>query len=189
MKIIRASISHAETIAALNFFVQKIHHKAHPKIFKSYCEDEGIKPFFEQILKNQKNYLFLAYIEDIPVGYLWAQIQKIPETPLTYSTKRIYIHHVSVDDKYRRTGVGACLMEQVKMVSKEQVQTVLDKVRPSLQADGGDCELVQVREDGVVEVRLQGACGSCPMATLTLKAGIERVLKEELPEIKEVISV
>jgi len=75
------------------------------------------------------------------------------------------------------------------MVSKEEVQKVLDKVRPSLQVDGGDCELVKVRDDNVIEVKLQGACGSCPMATLTLKAGIERVLKEEIPSIKEVVSV
>ena len=75
------------------------------------------------------------------------------------------------------------------MLDKVKVQEVLDKVRPSLQADGGDCELVNIRKDGVVEVKLQGACGNCPMATLTLKAGIERVLKEELPEVKEVISV
>ena len=75
------------------------------------------------------------------------------------------------------------------MLDRAKVQEVLDKVRPALQADGGDCELVNIREDGVVEVRLQGACGNCPMATLTLKAGIERVLKEELPEVKEVISV
>ena len=75
------------------------------------------------------------------------------------------------------------------MVSKEKVQEVLDKVRPSLQADGGDCELINVREDGVVEVRLQGACGSCPMSTLTLKAGIERVMKEEIPEVTDVVSV
>lgn len=75
------------------------------------------------------------------------------------------------------------------MLDKEKVQAVLNKVRPSLQADGGDCKLVKVRDDGVVEVKLQGACGNCPMATLTLKAGIERVLKEEIPEIKKVISV
>ncbi len=75
------------------------------------------------------------------------------------------------------------------MISKEKVQEVINRVRPSLQADGGDVELINVREDNVVEVRLQGACGSCPMATLTLKAGIERVMKEEIPEVKEVISV
>ena len=75
------------------------------------------------------------------------------------------------------------------MISKDKVQEVLNKIRPALQADGGDCELINVREDNVIEVRLQGACGNCPMATLTLKAGIERVLKEEIPEVKEVISV
>ncbi len=75
------------------------------------------------------------------------------------------------------------------MLDKKRVQEVLDKVRPSLQADGGDCEIVNIREDNVVEVRLQGACGGCPMATLTLKAGIERVLKDEIPEVAEVISV
>ena len=75
------------------------------------------------------------------------------------------------------------------MISRERVQEVLDKVRPALQADGGDCELVNIREGNVVEVRLQGACGSCPMSILTLKAGIERVLKDEIPEVVEVVSV
>ena len=120
MKIIRASKLHSKTIAELNFFVQKIHNDAYPNIFKSYSANEGIKPFFEQILKDLKNYIFIAYLQDIPVGYLWAQIQKIPETPLTYSKRRIYIHHVSVDEKYRKNGVGACLIDQVKKVSKEQ---------------------------------------------------------------------
>lgn len=75
------------------------------------------------------------------------------------------------------------------MLDKKRVQEVLDMVRPSLQADGGDCELVNIREDNVIEVRLQGACGGCPMATLTLKAGIERIMKQEIPEVKEVVSV
>jgi len=75
------------------------------------------------------------------------------------------------------------------VIERQQVETVLDKIRPAIQADGGDVELINIREDGVVEVRLQGACKGCPMATLTLKAGIERVIKEELPEVKEVVSV
>jgi Fe-S cluster biogenesis protein NfuA len=75
------------------------------------------------------------------------------------------------------------------MIDKEQVEKVLDLVRPSIQSDGGDVELIKVREDNVIEVRLKGACGTCPMATYTLKAGIERVLKEKIPEVKEVISV
>jgi len=75
------------------------------------------------------------------------------------------------------------------MIDKEKLNTILDKIRPSIQSDGGDVELVNVREDDVVEVRLTGACKGCPMATLTLKAGIERIIKEEIPEVKEVISV
>jgi Fe-S cluster biogenesis protein NfuA len=70
---------------------------------------------------------------------------------------------------------------------KEQVQKALDKVRPMLQADGGDVELVDV-QDGVVKVRLKGACGGCPMSQMTLKNGIERVLKAEIPELKSVES-
>ncbi len=69
---------------------------------------------------------------------------------------------------------------------REKVQEVLEKVRPSLQADGGDVELVEITEDGVVRVRLKGACGSCPMSTMTLKMGIERALKSQIPEVKEV---
>ena len=70
---------------------------------------------------------------------------------------------------------------------KEQVQKELDKVRPSLQADGGDVELVSV-DDGVVKVRLQGACKGCPMSQMTLKNGIEKFLKEQIPAIKSVES-
>jgi Fe-S cluster biogenesis protein NfuA len=71
---------------------------------------------------------------------------------------------------------------------KEQVQEVLNIIRPSLQADGGDVELVDVK-DGVVSVRLKGACSGCPMSTMTLKKGIERFLKEKLPAVKEVVGV
>jgi Fe-S cluster biogenesis protein NfuA len=70
---------------------------------------------------------------------------------------------------------------------KEKVQAALNKVRPMLQADGGDVELVDVK-DGIVTVRLQGACGGCPMSQMTLKNGIERILKQEIPEIVAVES-
>jgi len=72
---------------------------------------------------------------------------------------------------------------------KEQVQEVLNMVRPALQADGGDVELVDVTDDGVVSVKLTGACGSCPMSTMTLKMGIEKTLKEKIPGVKEVVQV
>jgi len=70
----------------------------------------------------------------------------------------------------------------------DEVLEVLDKLRPFLQRDGGDVELVDV-EDGVVKLRLMGACGSCPSSTITLKAGIERALLEEVEGIKEVVQV
>ena len=72
---------------------------------------------------------------------------------------------------------------------KEQVLEALKKVRPALQADGGDIELVSVEADGVVKVRLRGACGSCPMSTMTLKMGVEKILKQEVPGVKEVVAV
>jgi Fe-S cluster biogenesis protein NfuA len=72
---------------------------------------------------------------------------------------------------------------------KEEVEKALSKVRPYLQADGGDVELVEVTEDGVVKVKLKGACGSCPMSLMTLKMGIEKFLKKEVPEVTEVVAV
>jgi len=72
---------------------------------------------------------------------------------------------------------------------KEKVQKAIDLIRPGLQADGGDVELVDVSSDGVVKVRLTGACQGCPMSQMTLKMGIEKVIKSQIPDIKEVISV
>ena len=71
---------------------------------------------------------------------------------------------------------------------REDVQAVLEQIRPALQADGGDVELIDVN-DGVVSLKLVGACSGCPMSTMTLKMGIERVLKEKVPEVKEVVSI
>jgi Fe-S cluster biogenesis protein NfuA len=88
--------------------------------------------------------------------------------------------------KYYQPRVPRKQLRRSKM--REDIQTVLNRIRPALQADGGDVELIDVT-DGVVSVRLTGACGGCPMATMTLKQGIERVLREQLPDVKEVVSV
>jgi Fe-S cluster biogenesis protein NfuA len=72
---------------------------------------------------------------------------------------------------------------------KEKIETALNKVRPSLQADGGDVQLVDVDEKGVVKVKLTGACGGCPMSQMTLKMGIEKVLRQQVPEVTRVESV
>lgn len=71
---------------------------------------------------------------------------------------------------------------------KEKVESALNKIRPTLMADGGNVELVDV-EDGIVKVKLTGACAGCPMSQMTLKMGIERILKKEVPEVKEVVAV
>ena len=71
---------------------------------------------------------------------------------------------------------------------QDKVTEVLDKIRPALQRDGGDLELVEV-SDGTVKVKLTGACAGCPMSTMTLKMGVEKILKEQIPEVKEVVAV
>jgi len=78
-------------------------------------------------------------------------------------------------------------MEVIVML-REKIEDALNKVRPSLQADGGDVELVDVDEEGVVKVKLTGACGGCPMSQMTLKMGIEKVLKQNVPEVSRVES-
>ena len=71
---------------------------------------------------------------------------------------------------------------------REKVEEVLNSIRPSLVADGGNVELVDVN-DGSVKVKLTGACAGCPMSTMTLKMGIEKILKEQIPDVKEVVAV
>ena len=71
---------------------------------------------------------------------------------------------------------------------KERVESALNKVRPSLQADGGDVQLIDVDDQGVVKVKLTGACGGCPMSQMTLKMGIEKILKQNVPEVTRVES-
>ena len=79
--------------------------------------------------------------------------------------------------------------ETAQTAMKEKVEAALAQVRPMLQRDGGDVELVEITEDGIAKVRLQGACQGCPMAQVTLQMGIERVLKEMVPDIKSVQAV
>lgn len=72
---------------------------------------------------------------------------------------------------------------------KDRVEKALDKVRPMLAADGGNVELVEITPDGVVKLRLKGSCGCCPMSQMTLKMGIEKIIKQEVPEVKEVVAI
>jgi len=72
---------------------------------------------------------------------------------------------------------------------RERVEAALERIRPAVQMDGGDVQLVDVSEDGVVTVQMMGACGGCPMSMLTLKAGIERIIKSQVPEVTEIVAV
>ena len=72
------------------------------------------------------------------------------------------------------------------MIEKERVEKALEKVRPMLAADGGNVELVEVTEDNIVRLKLTGTCGCCPMSQMTLKNGVEKILKQEIPEVKQV---
>jgi len=74
-------------------------------------------------------------------------------------------------------------------MDREKIQKALDAIRPNLQADGGDVDLIDVTEDGVVKVKLVGACQGCPMSQMTLKKGIQEFLQREIPEVREVVSV
>lgn len=72
---------------------------------------------------------------------------------------------------------------------RDRVQAALDRIRPAVQMDGGDVQLVDVSDEGVVTVQMMGACGGCPMSMLTLKAGIERIVKQQVPEITEIVAL
>jgi Fe-S cluster biogenesis protein NfuA len=85
--------------------------------------------------------------------------------------------------------MSTTVAEQSERTMKEQVLGALNKVRPALQADGGDLELVEVTEDGVVMVRLHGACGGCPMSTMTLTYGIERYLRQQVPGVTQLVPI
>jgi len=72
---------------------------------------------------------------------------------------------------------------------RERIEKALDKVRPMLEADGGNVELVDVTPDGVVKLKLKGSCSCCPMSSMTLKMGIEKIIRQEVPEVKEVVAL
>jgi Fe-S cluster biogenesis protein NfuA len=80
-------------------------------------------------------------------------------------------------------------MSEAELTLKDKIEQALDQIRPQLQADGGGVDLVDVDDEGIVSVRLTGACGGCPMSTMTLKMGIERLLLKHVPEVKHVQAV
>jgi Fe-S cluster biogenesis protein NfuA len=77
----------------------------------------------------------------------------------------------------------------MEVLMREKVEKALDKIRPMLMADGGNVELVDVTADGVVKLKLTGSCGCCPMSQMTLKSGVERIIRQEVPEVKEIVAL
>ncbi|WP_420907989.1 NifU family protein [Macrococcus armenti] len=108
--------------------------------------------------------------------------------PLNFFRKICYIDYTKELSNYIVLLLKGVIMTTEQQTMFDQVNEVLDKLRPFLLRDGGDCELVDV-EDGIVKLRLLGACGTCPSSTITLKAGIERALLEEVPGVVEVEQV
>jgi Fe-S cluster biogenesis protein NfuA len=97
---------------------------------------------------------------------------------------------VSMETNVEQTVAEEAVQEtETVEIDREKVVQVLNMLRPYLQADGGDCELVDITDDGVVQLRLHGACGTCPSSTYTLKMGIEEQMKQYVPGVKEVVSV
>jgi Fe-S cluster biogenesis protein NfuA len=88
-----------------------------------------------------------------------------------------------------KCGCGSSKNKANENTLEDKVREIIDSIRPSLQAHGGDVELVSIKEDNTVNVRLQGACQGCPGATMTMKMGIERILKQRVPEVKQVVAV
>ena len=81
------------------------------------------------------------------------------------------------------------IVNKVMELMREKIEQALEKVRPMLKADGGSVELVEVSQDGIVKIKLTGACGSCPFSSMTLKNGIERLIRQDVPQVKQVIAV
>jgi ribosomal protein S18 acetylase RimI-like enzyme len=107
--IIKAKKKDIPDIVFLNSFVQKIHTEKYPDIFKPAGKDEDLGKFFDLILSKDTNCILIAYIEGTPVGYLWAAFDSKPDNPLTYERRQVYIHHVAVNERFRRQHIGSAL--------------------------------------------------------------------------------
>ncbi len=109
MIIKHATQDEVPEIVMLNEYVQKIHAEAHPDLFKYPTDAAEMTTFFESIVSKPDHYCYIAYLDEQPVGYLWAAIQDRPENPFKYAQRRLYINHVAVHDQYRRHHVGQAL--------------------------------------------------------------------------------
>jgi ribosomal protein S18 acetylase RimI-like enzyme len=120
VKIKKATPDEIPDIVFLNSFVQGIHVEQYPDIFKPLGNHKEITKFFEFVLSKEQNCLLLAYMENTPVGYLWAAFEQKPENPFIYEQNQVYIHHIAVHDQYRCQGVGQALFRELERIAKEK---------------------------------------------------------------------
>ena len=120
MKIDKATNEHVNDIVSLNSFVQEIHREHHPDHFKS-CNlvSPEISGFFERIIETENNYIFIAYKDDNPVGYIWFTIDNILENPFKRARRQIYIHQIVVHKQYRQQEIGRSLFEKTEVIAKQ----------------------------------------------------------------------
>lgn len=118
MEIVRATKKNIADIIFLNSFVQKIHTHQHPKYFKhpDDVEKDAIR-FFNTILDKDQNYIFIAYQDKSPVGYLWVTVDEVPENPFKHSRQQIYIHQFVVHEEYRHQSIGTGLFSEVTKIA------------------------------------------------------------------------
>jgi len=120
MNIIKATINEIPDIVRLNSFVQKIHHNKFPEIFKPIGNDAEVQRFFESVIRKEDNYIFIAYIEDAPVGYSWVALETKPDSVLKYGREQVYVHQIAVHDNFRRQHIGKALFDQIIKLAKHQ---------------------------------------------------------------------
>ena len=120
MKIIKATTSEVPDIVSLNYHVQKIHHLAHPEVFKPAIADGTTASYFENLILQDAHNFHLAYIGSDPVGYVWYMVKENSESPLEYSRKRMAINHIAVHEDFRRKNIGSALLEEVRKNAVER---------------------------------------------------------------------
>ncbi|MCP4622412.1 MAG: GNAT family N-acetyltransferase [bacterium] len=120
MKIVKASNNEIPDIIQLNSFVQKIHCEEHPDIFKPVGNDADVSHFFNYIISQENNYLFIAYQNETAVGYAWASLENKPGFALKYGRRQAYIHQIAVHEKYRKQNIGKTLFNEIKSLAANE---------------------------------------------------------------------
>jgi len=120
MKIIKATVKNIPDLVFLNSFVQVIHANQYPDVFKSEPSEQELTDLFQTVIGDEKSIVFMAIKEEISVGYLWATFGKNRENPFKYEQSQVYIHHVVVQEEYRKQGTGSKLFSAIEKFAREK---------------------------------------------------------------------